>query len=719
MNRSLLISLALFLSGTSGLAWSAEGSWEHYPGFQGPGYTGIVVGDFNGDGAIEAAVSGFGYEGFTPLGTQLVALLSANSSGQLSVSALSALPFTLGDSLVLARSEGNADQLVSTTNLLWEGQMVVLGDVPIRALRTIPAPLVTRVYAVADVDADGRLEIVATNRLAGWNDYPAIYDYETGALEWTGSMPVRTVAAAQLDESPSWELILSGEDGLIVDGATRITKWSYPGGFGHEIAVGYFGDDPARLTFAANQSSRIQVFGADPFRLITQFPTSEMAVGAIAAPSSTGGDRIALGDQQSGNVALYDPRSGQRIRATQMPPYDSGVSQVAAADLDGDGHLELVYGSGLSHTGTDWLRAIDAETLETDYARAGELGPHTAVAIGDLSGEGREEVVHVTLKGSGRPLPDGPVLRVLNGETGEVVRSKPRLIETALSYPPHVSLAQLDSDPALEIVVAATYGYSAMATVLDGVTLNEQWRSNPNAVPLANAPMTDMVLADADGDGVQDVILAIRPYGSASAMLSQIVALNGLDGALLWQSPIVSGPISGEYAGAHLAVIETPDDSTLVAMAAEPGIFVFNLASGLLEANAVPAAPVSALLQWGSGPDCRLGALDSGGRLTLHDCRSLAVVGQRQLPPATTFLRTADARAERFVAAAGTDLYLISELDAATRIAGPLGTDLGMTNQGIVTVDPKKQYLDVLIGSDYMVTRRSIAIGPIFTDGFE
>lgn len=718
MKQSSLVALVVAIASASCFARNTGDFWEHYPGFQGPGFSGIVAGDFNGDGRTEVAISGFTSESFTPTGTQLLALMDADESGRLRVGPVSNLPFLLGDSLVLSRSTGRPDRLVSVAYFNNSGHIIVLGEVPLRVQRTMPAPLVSQVKAVADVDADGRLEIVATNRMTGLSDYPAIYDYETGELEWTGSVPVHALSAAQLDDSPAWELILSAETGLIVDGATHETKWSHSGDFGYEIAIGHFGDDPERLTFAANHSSHIEIFGADPFRSITQFPVSGMAKGISTAPWPTHGDRIALADQLSGNIALYDPRTGERVTATQMPPFDIGVSQVAVADLDGDGHLELVYGSGLAHTGTDWLRAIDVETLEIDYARPSELGPHAAVALGDLSGEDRQEVVYVTLNGSGRPPLDGPILRVLNGDTGGVVRTRTRVIEGSVFYVPRVSVAQLDSDPALEIVVAATNFYSTEVAVLDGVTLQDQWRTSPGIAPLTDASLTDMALADIDGDGVPDVVLAVRP-SNASMRLSRIVVLNGIDGRVLWQSPILTGPSGGDFLGAHLAIVQAGDESLYVALANESAIVLFDPLSGLLVANTQPNAPVSALLHWGSGNDCRLGALDSNGGLTLHDCRTLDILGQRQLPAATAFARPIDPHAERFVAASGADVFLVSEQDLATRIAGPFGAGLGATNQGIVSYDPVRQSLDVLIGSDYMVTRRSIAIGPIFADGFE
>lgn len=680
----------------AGAAWG----WEDYPGLQGPGHAGVAIGDFDGDGTPEAAVSAKPWLDFYGnAGSQLLAVLKADGAGTLGIRTISMLPTPLIGSLVPAPRQGGADRLAAVAG---DGsnnnQILILGGVPLRILRTIEIPLVQRVAAIADVDSDGRFEIVALTGYSSWDTYPVVLDYETGAVKWTGPDLATDVGVAQLDGDAALELILSGTPGRIVDGATHAVEWTYPSGFGDRIVVGHFDVDAAVAGFATLSpwSIRIQVFRAQPYSPVSEFNLDDYASAAdVVRLTPEGPDEIAVGTWRS--TAVYDPRSGERL--IEIPnSYSYPPTGLAAGDLRGAGHTELVSGSqyGL-------LRAVNLATLADDFAQVGETGPYAALASGILDGSGSERIAYLTTGSSDDSL--SPTLRVLDAASGQRLRERAHAVH-AWYGPPHIALAPIGGERNA-IVVAGSYAGGGELAVLDGMSLMDRWRVGGHDSVLTSAMVRAMATIDANGDGTPDVVVATDA--------ARVVVLDGRDGTLLWQSVTLDGGTPPS-----LAAFRTPAGAPRVAVARGAALYVFDPASHLLVSTTKTAAGVIGLWQWGDGDACRLGALDERAVVTIHRCDNLGVEAQRLMPEGTVFFRPADAEGSRFVAASGAYLYEVDATGGSNVMAGPLGNQLGADNQGIVRADPDGEHFDVIIGSDYLVTRKRVGIvDPVFANGFD
>lgn len=700
IGRGMLAAAAVvaLLHATSAVAW------EDYPGFFGPGHAGIVIGDFDGNGKVEAAVSGYTQASFDPAGSQLLAVLAADGSGKLGIQAVSMLPAWLTGSLVPAPRDGQADRLVAVMGEGTASQILILGGVPLRILRNIDTPLVRRVTAIADVDGDGHQDIVAMTGADRWSEtYPVVLDYATGAVKWTGAAVVTDVGVAQLDGDVALELIMAGTPGRVVDGATHLVDWTYPAGFGSNILVGRFGTD-ARVGFATNArwSTPLQIFQAQPYSPVSEIDVGEVGAAAVARLSPGGPDQIAIGSGQWGDVTVYDPRTGLRLVQFNNPQH--GVSALAVGDIDGDGQAELVYGAGLTSSGPDLLRAVDLDTLADDYAQNDESGPHSAVSRGDLQGGGSDQVAYLTVSSNSGYA--GSNLHVLDAVSGKRLRTRANVLGAWSSEVPHIALAQIDGDAQKEIIVAGAYTYEGTVAALDGVSLEDQWRVGGYDSVFENALVRALTIIDANGDGTPDVVVATSD--------ARLIVLDGRDGAVLWQSVTLTGTTPPSIAAFH-----TIAGNPQVAISSGAALYVFDLDSRLLAASTKTTAGVTGLWQWGEGGACRLAALDEGAVVTIHHCDTLANDGQRVMPQGTVFFRPLDAQASRFIAASGARLYEVVSDGTAIPLFGALGGQLGADNQGVLRVDPDGSHFDLVIGSDNMVTRKRIGIDMVFADQFE
>lgn len=692
-HRGALIGAVLL----AGLHTMAAKGWDDYPGLQASGIAGVVMGDFDGNGKREVAIGGQP-EPYYSNSYAMLGVLGANSSGALGLRSISMLPTPVNGALVLAAREGSADRLAVAVGSDVTAQILILGGIPLRIVRTIEAPLVQRVIAVADIDADGRPEIVALAGTSPWNDsHLTVLDYQTGAVEWVGSDMATDVGIAQLDGDAALEMIVAGTPGRIIDGATHAVEWTYPSGFVSKIVVGRFDANPAVVGFAVTSpnSNRVQVFRSQPYSPVSEFYTSGTGIGISAAAvvhtSAGGPDQIAFG---VGGVSIYDPRTGQRI--TQVPYSYDGVMALSAGDIDGDGHEELVSGA------SSRIQATDLVTANIDYVEASDPGPHSAVAIGDLSGTGVEQVAYLTNSTSQQRS----VLRVLDAASGARLRKQDAVMNSWTREPPQIAIAQLDSDPQKEIIVAGANMYSGEVAVIDGVSLADQWRVGGYNSVFGDASVRALAIIDANGDGTPDVAVATST--------GRVVVLDGRSGALLWQSVTLDGTTPPSLAVTHEA-----SGKSRLGVTRGKGLYVFDMSSHLLVASTKSTAPLVGVWSWGEASACRIATLDEAAVATIYRCDTLNVEAQRLMPTGTVFFRPLDQQGRRFMAASGAYLYEVAPDGSAVAISGAMGDHLGATNSGIVRNGSDAQHFDVIIGSDYMVTRRQIGLDAIFAYGFD
>jgi hypothetical protein len=335
--------------------------------------------------------------------------------------------------------------------------------------------------AVGDVNGDGRNEIVTAPGKDAWTELK-VFDGRSfkqlktvlpfkDATWWAGAY----VATGDTNGDGRDEIVEGLDAGccttLHVLDATNGNDLSgfYPYGdhseVGARVAAGDLnGDGTADVIAVPIGSTRISAFrvtGGAPFRTIDAFGGEVSGPVSIAAGNLTGDARAeivaAAPTAYGAEVKIFDASTG--TAETALSPYaGESVSSVAVAlgDVNGDGKRDIVL-SADTPGGTE-VQAVDTNGVELGdfYVLDASIVPGASIAAGDLDGDGKAEIV----LGGGPttapwpPVSNGPDQRVavykLNGTEAHRLDAYPGLFQGGV----RVGLADVKGDSRPEMITA-------------------------------------------------------------------------------------------------------------------------------------------------------------------------------------------------------------------------------------------------------------------------
>jgi outer membrane protein assembly factor BamB len=195
------------------------------------------------------------------------------------------------------------------------------------------------------------------------------------------------------------------------------------------------------------------------------------------------------------------------------------AGQAAAADLDGDGKLEIAFGCYRNDGSLYILNSEDGSLLwryqPHDPGREG--CNDVAMLIYDINADAKPEVIMASSC--------TPVTTCFNGKTGEIIWQA----ETGGSDSPP-TIADIDGDGKMEIIHGEFLGW---VRCLDAETGSLKWRMlvNDNSW-IQTAP----TIVDLDGDGGLDFVVGTWHFNE----LDSLYAFDGTTREILWTTPVHS-----------------------------------------------------------------------------------------------------------------------------------------------------------------------------------
>ncbi|MDE3057337.1 MAG: VCBS repeat-containing protein [Bacteroidota bacterium] len=369
----------------------------------------------------------------------------------------------------------------------------------------------------ADLDGDGDLDLAAAN--SGSNTVSVLKNNGDGTfaskVDYTTGLSPYAVAAADLNGDGAMGLLVTNESSASVSVLTSVVLPKITSVTPSKNALNVAASASIQFTFNKDMDSTTLIAGStikvrgsltglhsgtisydSSTRTATYTPASAFKPGEVVTVTATTGIKAKSGKALNSPYSWsFTVQSGSADTYLAKADYTTGKhpGSVAAADLDGDGNIDLVVANSDTLTNTVSVFKNNGDgtfAAKADYATG--KGP-VSVAAADLNGDGHIDLVVADQNAN--------TISVLKNNGDGTFAAK--VDYTAGTHPISVSVADVDGDGDLDIAVV-------------------NWNSNTLSVFKNNGDgtfaakvdyatgtyPTSVTAADVDGDGNLDLIVA-------------------------------------------------------------------------------------------------------------------------------------------------------------------------------------------------------------------
>ncbi|KOO29948.1 cytadherence high molecular weight protein 2 [Chrysochromulina tobinii] len=481
----------------------------------------IAAADLDGDGDLDVLLGNFGRPSRVLLNAGGGAVTATNFTSSLSFLLPGGNAQTNSIMAADVDGDGDLDVLLGNSNspTLSSGVVLTTSQVVLNVAQlnsthlsgcqaaacfprnvALPAPLAdTSSIAAADVDGDGDLDVLLGNAgspsrvllNAGGGTFPTSITLPGGSAE------TESIAAADVDGDGDLDVLLG------ISGTPSRVLFNAGGGQGGgcsntcEDASNAACDDGGPLSY-----SSICPYGTDCFdcgpRQPLRFPTSSELPGGAAptrsiAAADVDGDGdldVLLGNYGDGipSRVLINAGDGTFPTSIELTKESLDTNSIAAADLDGDGDIDLLLGN--DNSPSRLLLTTGDGTFPTSTVLPGNLSNTFSIVSADIDGDGDLDVLLGNLGSPSRVL--------LNAGDGTFPTSV--TLPGGSANTRSIAVADLDGDGDLDVLLGNENSPSRL--------LRKTGNSYLSTMLPGNVAVTSSIAAaDVDGDGDLDVLL--------------------------------------------------------------------------------------------------------------------------------------------------------------------------------------------------------------------
>ena len=395
---------------------------------------------------------------------------------------------------------------------------------------------------VTDLDKNGRDELVCLALDSSYSPGGASSILVLNADDLTLKARINqtglgiNMAIGNVDADAALEIVTGG--GFVYDGGTLANQWAYGPQFGTIVDTGDIDGDGVDEIVATSTVSGVAVRA---FSAVSHAVRADVASGGCCSYpadlrlADLDGDNRAellVGSSYTSGVTVskFDTGTQAFSQVASIGSQDYEVTGLAVGNVDGDAKPEIIWATGIAHSGQDILVVSEFATpsalsLEWTSATPGQLdGPFYG---GQLARTGPSSSRVTFLSQSSASGYSGPRLLLMDPSTGDTTVSGQ--LNPSYNSSSVIDVADTDAD-ALDEVLFSSSGYSSTSSYAsyDLATATNEWTS-----PAAFASAWAMTHADFTGDGVAELV-ALGSDG-------RVTVFDIAQSTIVWQSAQLNG----------------------------------------------------------------------------------------------------------------------------------------------------------------------------------
>lgn len=226
---------------------------------------------------------------------------------------------------------------------------------------------------VADIDADGRKELIAVvngSIYTHYNSQPRLVVYRLPSGEILRNInivsPAADVVVGNVDQDAALEIVLS--NGLVYDTATWVNQWYFGNGFGERLSLGDVNNDGIDEILGYRAWNNVNIFDAVGKVLATTIDNLNICSILAANVDQDPQDEVLVGDCNWNGIRVYDLVGGSPVLEQTLGDneYLNSYSGLAVGDSDNDGEIDIHWSGGQSNLAvfsndTQWVNTNDFE----------------------------------------------------------------------------------------------------------------------------------------------------------------------------------------------------------------------------------------------------------------------------------------------------------------------------------------------------------------------
>jgi hypothetical protein len=547
------------------------------------------------------------------------------------------------------------------------------------------------VFADADNDSNNELVIATSAKTYILDPFSYITKY---TLPKGGNY----VRVGKLDDSGKNEIVLSSGFVYKLTGSTLSLVWNFIASGDGYVELSDIDKDGKQEIVFAQQWYYIYVYDVDTqttkYSIKTNLDINSLLLTDV---NNDGVDEIIYGDGQWGSINCYNSVTQAKLWSVTNPEH--GVCAINYADVNGDGSKELIWSAGWTSTGSDYLYVYNVAQNNLIWRSEDIEGPFSAIATGDVDGDGKDEIVAVSYKSESSY--DSGILFIFDASNNKLKWKCPSTFFPFIWQGLYtVAIADVDNDGINDIVVAGDNLYDGAIWIIDGKT--HAIKSNHIFTKEGLGYFHSLKVDDIDNDGQKEIIVGGN---------STLSVINPSTWAVKW-----SVNVNSTYDCGSINVADVNGDGQKEIVAGRGVIQLINVADHSCWTSTETNYTNVDLFDYNNDNVRDIVASTSTGHIVVIDGKTKSKL--LNVAPETSSINSVRAmkigNAVTFVYSANNKMNFYQS-EANCSVSQELGTSFGM-NESLQLYHASQNATDLLMGSSISILRSHLKLMSVSAD---